>query len=278
MPSNKIVTIFIICIAIIASTWLLSRTPNEAALSSENATSTLSVSSYKNIGANTNDEWKKILVNIDQKRQPVTDLTKNNPNAFDDTSLTGQMARDYFSQYLLAKKGGQDLTPEATSEIVQNVLSNPDYTRTKAPVYIRSNLNISQNANPDTVKKYKDALTKNVTQKIAHLQESPVTAIKSATKSGNESASSKLDPLISTGKEIIQSLIEMEVPADVAIMHLYLLNSSSVVLSDLEALRVMLTDPVRSLTVAQQFANDMLEFQTSLNNINAYFKYKNVQE
>ena len=68
----------------------------------------------------------------------------------------------------------------------------------------------------------------------------------------------------------------MEVPKDVATMHLTLLNSASSLLSDLESFRVILTDPIKGLTTMQQLTLHMVDFQTNIDNIKAYFKYKKI--
>ena len=162
---NKIYITLIICFGIVVSVWLFQRKPNKI-VSNQKEIISISTENYRNIPENTGNDWKKILVNMDPKNQTVTDLTKNNPDAFDPTSLTGQLAKDYFSQYLLAKKGGQAITPEVTDAIVQNVIANPEYTQTTSVVYLKSNLNISSNAETNTIKKYKSEMTKNVLWKI----------------------------------------------------------------------------------------------------------------
>ncbi|MBA3733111.1 hypothetical protein H0W91_01910 [Patescibacteria group bacterium] len=274
MPEKKnwsrVYVILILCMSSIISVWLFTRPVGQL---SQKTTATVSVENPRNTALSTNNDWKKILTSVDQSSTNI--LTNNNSNTFDETSLTAQLAKDYFSQYLLAKKGGQTITSETNAQIVQNVLANPEYSQNKAPVYIRSNLNISSNANLDTVKNYKAKLITDVIEKLNQVQ-NPVTILNNATQSANENEMSKLDPLIVTGKGIVRSLSEMEVPVDVVTMHLALLNSASSVLADLEALRVIFTDPVKSLSVGNQFANDTINFQTSLTNLQAYFKFKNI--
>ena len=273
MPNSKILSVLIVCSALVGGAFLVTKAPKAETQKTQDL-SAISEKSLSNENLAINDDWKKILVGVDLKNEKIIDLTKNNPDAFDGTSLTGQMARDYFSQYLLAKQGGKDVTETDINKIVQNVLSNPEYTKSTGAVYIRSNLNISSNSNLDTVKKYKDKITKEVVQKIGKTR-NPI-SVNSSNQGINENDVSKFDPLIITGREIVQSLLQIEVPSDVVKMHLLLLNSANSALSDLEALRVMFTDPIKSLSAGQQFMRDTIEFQTNINNIQAYFKYKNI--
>ena len=90
---------------------------------------------------------------------------------------------------------------------------------------------------------------------------SPVTALNFAVKDGGENALLRLDSSIYIGKELVKDLLQIEVPKSAILVHLGLLNALSSVLSNLEAMRVTFTDPVKALTGIGQYNKQMIEFQ-----------------
>src|SRR3989344_6384776 len=134
MPSNKILFILILCIGVVTSVYLV--TKNSGKISSPTPDSGIvDVNPYVNLDQNSNNDWKKILLNIDLNESTTTILTNVDPEMFDETTLTAQMSRDFLSQYLWSVKGGA-VTPEESAKIAQNILSVPGYTSTSGAKYI----------------------------------------------------------------------------------------------------------------------------------------------
>ena len=96
MPSNKILTIFILCFGIVVSVWFV--TAKRQSLSQNNA-----VNNNNGVKAepaiaikNTDYDWKKILNDSAPKKQKVVDLTKTTAIGEEGTTLTDQMSRDFY--------------------------------------------------------------------------------------------------------------------------------------------------------------------------------------
>jgi hypothetical protein len=64
----------------------------------------------------------------------------------------------------------------------------------------------------------------------------------------------------------------MTVPSSAVKVHLGVLNAVSRLLTDVEAMRAVFVDPVKSLTSIGQYNDDISKFVSSLGNINQYFE------
>jgi hypothetical protein len=84
----------------------------------------------------------------------------------------------------------------------------------------------------------------------------------------------KLDSFIEANKLVIKDLLSMDVPSDLAGLHLKLVNSCSKTLADIEGMKMTFTDPVRSFIALNQWISDTQNFQDSLSNINSYYAQK----
>lgn len=275
MPSNKIYTVLVLCLGIVVSIWLLQRKPENVSPQRQN-NNAVSAYPYQNTGATSisNDDWKKILVSVDSKTQGITeDLTADNSEVFDATTLTAQMSKDFFSQYLLLKKGGNALTTDDVNKITNNILSSQTYN-TKGAVYVVGNLHMVSQTDPSTVKKYQDIINLILKTRSTQIKDDPVLIVTNAVSSGTVNELPKLNLVITAGKELINDLLSVDVPNDAVIVHLGLLNSVSSLLSDLEAMRQMYIDPVRALSGIGQYNKDIANFQISLNKMNAYLEQK----
>ena len=274
MPNSKILTILIICLAIVISIWLFSRKPQSLVVVSQNATSSISVATYRNIDQNVNTDWQKILVSIDPKNQQITDLTSNNSETFDETTLTSQMAKDFFSQYLLAAKNDTQITAEKADEIANNVLTSPQYTETKGAIYLASNLHIKSKTDTDSVKKYNQLIIEIIKNRTSGVTTDPLSLFYTALQKNDEQSLVGLDPIIRIRKGMIDDFLQMDVPADAVNVHLGLLNAYSNLLSSLEGMRVVFSDPVRSFASINQYQKSVDSLKTALINMNSYFQQK----
>ncbi|MBI4155926.1 MAG: hypothetical protein HY507_01700 [Candidatus Zambryskibacteria bacterium] len=277
MPSNKTLTVLIICFGVVISIFLFERNPNRPSSAPQNTNGLTAINPAENVSRRNLDnlDWKKILVDMGPGNQIVTNAILSD-ESFDQTTLTAQMAKDFFAQYLMLKKGGQPITTNEINKITENTLSLPEYTKATGAVYLASNLHINQNSDTESLKKYRDSLNKSVNDRLEGIgvKEDPMTIFVTAVNKDDEKEMSKLDPIILAGKDIISDLLDVEVPKELVTMHLSLLNTSSNLLLNLEQMRVALTDPVRSFVGANQYPKHMAEFQTALKNLTAYLEQK----
>jgi hypothetical protein len=271
MPSNKVIAIFIICAAGIGSFLLLRRQPVTTAspLAASTVDATVQPYSYRNISTSTDYSWKSILTKVDSKNQTFTDLTKGNSKVSEETGLTAQLSQEFLAQYLAAKKGGQPLTQASIDSITKNVLSDPKYSKVQGPTYIGLNLHTVATSDA-SLNKYKAAINLILKNRSLQIKEDPALLFDKAMKTDNSDILARIDPILSVGKKAIADLLSMEVPTDATRTHLGLLNASSNIVADLEAMRQINTDPVKSYIGLSQYSRDMVTFQNSLYDLNVY--------
>jgi hypothetical protein len=274
MPSNKIFVALILCASTVVSVWLITRAPANIITTAQSEKS-VSLETIRNARQDTTDigdNWKKILTTVSTQDQKVTDVTpKTSSDTFDDTTLTAQMARDFFGQYLSVAKSGQAVTIENANAIAGNVLTLPEYTQTKAVVYVITNIHVNLKTDIDTVKKYNQTLVNSLTKHNAEATNDPLAILSIAVSTNNADALRKLDPIIEARKGIIHDLLAMDVPESAATFHLALLNAYSSLLSSLEAMRVTFSDPVKSFSGANQYDTSVANLKVAVQNINTYF-------
>lgn len=269
MPSRKILFVLIISFGIVTSTYLFSKTSNKSFFLTQK-TNKISANSYIKIDKNENSNWEKILTTIDSSKNTTTILTNDNIDTFEETTLTAQMSRDFLSQYLLSIKNGS-LTTEQLSQIITNVLSVPQYTTTVGPKYVALNLNITLKSGSNIDLIYKNRLNSILKERSLQIKDDPMVILKEAVTTENESKMAKLDPIILTTKGLLTDLLNIEVPKKAVNVHLELVNAVSNLLSDLESLRVVFSDPIRSLTAISVYESHVLDFKKATENIRVYF-------
>ena len=271
MPSNKILVVFIFCIAVVLSTWLLFRNSKDYTfIAKPSVTATGGVTARPYIETSENDDWKKMLSKIEPENQAYVDLTANKSTDFDETTITAQVAKDYFSQYLLAKQGGKELTQQDIEKIAQNISSTPQYLKSDGAVYISANLHTVPQNDLTALKKYKNDFNLSSNKWSSQIKDNPLVIVSTALQSDNQKELEKLDPLITIAKGFISDFLKMEVPPSAVSVHLAMLNSFSDLLSDLEAMRVVFEDPIRAAGALGQYGNHMTQFNTALQNMNMF--------
>ncbi len=262
MPSNKILTTIVICIGIIVSVWLIQKVP---------VNSTGKINAIKPV-TNTNPtinsggyDWKSTLEAIGKQDSAITDITKTNDNVFDESTLTAQIAKDFFSQYLLAKNGGVAVTSEEMQQIVNNVLSNPDYIASKGAVYMVNDLNITNSYDNQTMLKYKNAVVTSIKKAFQNLNRDPSGIVLVTIKANDPSKLSGLDPIIATNQTIIREFLSIQVPKTAVPVHLALLNALSNTLENIESMRQLFDDPLKGFAAIKFYDAYASEFINSLN-------------
>lgn len=266
---NKIYVVAVICIGLITSIWLIQRTPVSKSAVNENS-GTVAVKPYVNVEKN--DDWKKMLVSIDNSKIDTSLISKNNYSIpEEDSTLTDQMSRDFLSQYLLAVKNDENITSADANNIAQNTLSLPDYNTSVGAKYLPSNLKIINKTDSNTLRIYRNRLLEVIKNRTSKVKDNPIMIVTVALSTEDEKELSKLDYIIKENRGFVSDLLKIEVPINVVGLHISLLNASSNLLTNLESLRVILGDPVRGLTGIGQYSQSINDLNLSLENLSNYF-------
>ncbi len=269
--SNYVYAVLVICAGIVVSFWLFERNPdNSRILEKAEVIATKTDQNDENIS----DDWKKIIVSTDTN-QTYTNLTKNNTKGYDDTTVTAQLSKDLFSQYLLAKQGGANLTQDQVNQIVNNIINTKYYSSRSGPTYIAQNLHLISQDNTDTIRHYKDTVNLILKTRSTEVHDNPLTVLSNALQNQKQSdVISRLDAIISIGNAGIKDLLAVSVPPSAVAVHLGLVNAFSNIISNLSDMRMIFSDPARSLSGMSQYTKNIQELNVALNNLNNYFSQK----
>jgi len=257
----------IICGASVFSAWLIIKIPVEK---NSPVKSGAPIETYRKITANNNEDWKKTLQSFNDTSQNFNQLVE--AAVLDETTLTSQMSKDIFAQYLLLKSGGREVSEEEIGAIVNNVASSPDYSQISGPKYGKSNIHITAKTDIETTRKYKEEMERSIAR-IAVMQTNPFIDFLGAIQKNQSGLIAELDLPISIGRAIIEDFLTMTVPADAVEIHLNLLNTGSDVLADAEGLRELFTDPVKGL-LALKFKERAEKMASAMTDLNNYFVKK----
>lgn len=266
MPSNKTLSVLIVCLSLVLSVWIFSNDDTQKNASVENSGDSEVVPAIQ-IAKGVNDDWKKILSSVD-KKTPYEDLTQNLAED-NDSTLTDQLSKDFMSQYLLAIKSGETINKETANVIARNTLSLPDYNI--SPVkYIRQNLKIIPQGDIITMRTYKEALNEGLETMYYSINDDPLNTVVNALNTENETELKKLDPIIKVNKSMVKYLLSMKVPEKAVSTHLELLNLSSAILFDLEGMRVGLEDPIKIFISISNYPQNLINFADVVNRMNQF--------
>ncbi|MEQ1500185.1 MAG: hypothetical protein ABL917_02310 [Parcubacteria group bacterium] len=270
---KRILATLIICSGVIGSVWLYSSSPKNVALKGTNGLSgDFSVRPY--IESNSNQSWKEMLNNTQKSDEKTIVLTENNKIPYDETTITSQISKDFMSEYLKLKSSGREVTSDDINNLTEKVLSVPTYTSTAAATYLEKNLKIINNPGKDAINNYKGTVTLLIKNSLGQIKEDPYVIIANSIKLNIPNEMNKLDPIIAVNKQIIDSLLQIDVPSEIVATHLLLLNALSRTLADLESIRVTFDDPVKSLSALKQYPQDVTALINSINGMGQYLLKK----
>src|SRR3569832_442402 len=111
MPTRKAISVLNICLAIVASIWVFEKNSQSAeAIAAASASKASVVENTPRPTVETSDDWLKILQSTSWSQGGMTVVGQNNSKnevSTGEGTLTDQMAKDFFGQYLQASQGGQ---------------------------------------------------------------------------------------------------------------------------------------------------------------------------
>jgi hypothetical protein len=279
MRNSKVFATGIICAAIVFSVWLIEKnlnTQSSLAFGKTNTAQIVPIVPREHIES---DNWKEVFSSTTSSKgfsySPYSNTKDSDTGYAGEGTLTDQISKDFFAQYLIVKKNSGTVTTQDTVQIVQNTLKLPQYTQVSTVTYKMSNLNIDTQ-NTKTPAQYSADLNAIITKEKPQNPQDGYKIVAEAIKSNKPDTLKKLDPMITTYKAVISDLVELPVTKEAATLHLTLLNSVSNLLSDLEALRVTFDDPVKAFPAVSQYEVHIADFGVAVGNLNAYFGSKNV--
>lgn len=175
-------------------------------------------------------------------------------------SPTDKLARDFFARYMELNQVG--LTGDAASqtELIGQVLKNGMVLATPK-TYSLKDIVVIQDTSTVAIKKYGNEVG-GIFQRNQNLGRDEAVIAREAVEKEEPEILKEIDPIISIYKNIVQSLLKVQVPQNEAKMHVDTINAMNKFLFVAESLRQTNVDPLRGL----QGASTYLEAGESLFN------------
>lgn len=269
---KKIYAVLIICVAFIFSTFLLARKPTIKKDVGGEILGESGIDVRPEIAVKDNS-WSEIL----QKNTRIaTSSQKINygPDDFNPNLPTARMGRELLSRYISSSQKGQQMSEEQIQQIVVEMMSNPDYNKIDAVVYVQSNLKTTSSNTPADYKKYNQDFNDKMAKRLIEIQnvEDPIAIMLKVTETDDPNYLKPLGTIVSALEGSINDLRKVSVPTNLVQIHLGVLNALSALLSDVEAMKKIYTDPVSSMSAISQYEKHITDFSNALGILDSFFK------
>ncbi len=191
-------------------------------------------------------------------------------------TITDKFARDVFDQYMTAKQanGGTPLTTDEQRTIVLKMLDASDDVLAKIE-YSRTDLNIAKNSSSETIRAYGNELGRIIhTYSITAKDEGII--LRDSIKDNDPELVKQLDPIIKSYQNLLSNFLKARIPANAVFIHLTLINSFSDIITTVQGMRNIYTDPIATLQGAGHFPEARASVVNALVRVKAYFKENGV--
>lgn len=305
MAHQKVLVTLIVCIGIITSVFLVSKSKFNAPAVPTNPQKADVLSNIDTIPNNDSDgdglkDWEESLIGtnpqnkdsdsdgtsdgdeIDQGRDPKKtgpDDKNTHQNATTDTlsanisgdvTLTEQASKEFFSRYVAAKQQNVTITQEEAALIAKSVIENT-YTTPTVKIYTKNDISVITDSSELAKKTYAQALATAINKNSPKNTQHELTIFATALQSQKEVDIVKLDLIIQGYKGIINDTLKIKVPQDALAYHLMYLNSLSTIVDDLSYMRLIISDPIKAYAGFSNYQKDVLRLKISFENLNTYF-------
>jgi hypothetical protein len=310
MPSKNIIVTIILCGAVIVSAFIYSHSNNTGTVADLNKKITDQViQNIINVDKSQSEvdtdgdglkDWEEVLIGTDPKN-PDTDkdgtkdgeeirlgrdpkkkgpndkltsasqLVKVNSNAItEESTITDQISKEFFSEYLLAKKTNGTITQDDALAIANNTLSGLNITN-DAKQYTVNDVRVIIDSSDPQIARYEDeiiAIIKKNTPKTAKFE---IEILNEVTLSKDTTVLNQLDPIIKGYQGIVTETLSVVVPQKALGYHMVYLNTMSSILNDVRGFKYILSDPIRGYIAFTNYQKDTLKLKVVLEEANKYF-------
>lgn len=192
------------------------------------------------------------------------------------SSLTENISRQFFSEYLKQKQSG-NLSEAGRENLISSFMANIQTGQThNYKAYSVSDIQISHDNSSEAIKKYGNDMGKIIKEDSGPATEHEIIIFQRAIETENENELQKLNEIIDAYNKMSAHGLLLKVPSDIANLHLSLINSFAGTANNLKNMQKIFTDSVlggMGFNQYQETASLMLE---TFRNINNFFTDKKV--
>jgi len=272
-PSKKIIPIIIACLISLGAIFLVvyQKNRSESYVTPKNidvVDQNLKTSASFDIDQSGLKKWEDLL----QK------TTANNSGNTTNTTIqtpTDKVAQDFMVKLLTLGQAGTTITPEIENSIVQESLAKAIATFNPQK-YTSADLKISNTENTTAIKKYGNDTGAVFVNNALPNTENEMVIVGRALNTEDPKLLAKLDPILLNYHKILNELLAVSVPKSAENQHLDLVNSLSLMIETVEAMKTTFTDPITGLTALKNYPENLQNFGDTVSNLKTYFLEKGV--
>lgn len=303
MAHQKVLVTLIICIGIISSVFVISKIGNNSAGAvnkgnNQDLLSTIDKTPEADTDGDGLKDWEESLIGTNPQNKDTDgdgtsdgdevtasrDPKKAGPNdkasteisplvvnavETEDNTLTAQVSRNFFAQYLLAKKGGQEVTPEIAIEIAESVMQNIPVESNARQYEIKDIKVVPTTLESKTT--YIGTFIRILKANPPQSKENEIDIVTKAIESQNLADIKKIEPILKAYKNILAETLKIPVPKDLVPDHMIYINALSSVYTDLSEMSLVLEDPMRGYIGYSHYQKDALVLKIGFEGIQKYF-------
>jgi hypothetical protein len=265
-PNTRNVLMIILAILLVSGAFLLAEYRNKQANLIYTNKNSVTLDTTNNLAdlENTTD-WKKILLeNNSASSTKINDLTKTQEKL----TATDVLARDFFARYMELRQMGGANDKLSQEELINQVLKN-GMVLTTPKAYTSIDILTKSDNSTESIKQYGNQVG-NIFKTYTVQSRNEAVIAKDAMEKEDPEILKELDPIVKSYKNILNALLKVRAPQDMAVIHMNLVNSVSSLLFMAEGFRKSIVDPLAGI----QATSLVLKNMQSLNNIHTEIREK----
>lgn len=180
---------------------------------------------------------------------------------------TDKLAATLFNEYLQYKKSGIPIDSQAQEKIIENALVS-NQLKVSAPQYKPGEIKVTSENSPESLRLYGNSLGASIKRNSPVQEDNEYAILMKAIANENPAELKKLDPLIAGYKNLVNELLNQNIPSKFLQSHIKLLNNLSILAVVVENMRFYFEDPYRGLTGYMYYSQTLLQIADSLKETN----------
>ncbi len=189
-------------------------------------------------------------------------------------TVTSRFARDFFEKYIRESAG-----KESIEEAAQKALIDGSIDAVAAEVadvfYTRASIKTSPDNAPSALRSYGNAVA-SILKSSPGAGENEMFILERALQQSNKEEIQRLDITAAAYQKMIDGILALEAPSDLANEHLNLLNTLLAVHNDVVAMRNVFEDPIPALLRVNRYQDDAAGLAYAFDNIRTAFEKRGI--
>lgn len=216
----------------------------------------------------------------DDKLSPS--LISDTAGGQEENTITAGFSRKMFGDYMSMTNSFDSKLSETDKTNLVNYwmsdLSSLQEEQKNEIFYKIGDLKISQDNSTEAIKKYGNKMGAIIGKylKPILISEHELTVFQSSLEKENETELQKLGGRIDAYSGIIREGLSLEVPKDIASLHLSLINAFAGVADGLKKMKIIFEDPIAGMAGLDQYKESSFSFSVAINDLNGFFESKKI--